>query len=145
MSNELLNVMGGGGFIGSNYIRLYPNCLGLDRNDYQPKSNADILYFISTVDNYNVFENPHIDIDTNLSTLVTTLENWRNNYPTGILNFISSWFAYGNEYSPKGFGNENGPNCNGAKETDHCNPKGFYGITKRAAEQLLISYCETYN
>ena len=25
-----------------------------------------------------------------------------------------------------------------------CNPKGFYSITKRAAEQLLISYCETF-
>ena len=30
-----------------------------------------------------------------------------------------------------------------AREDGVCNPKGFYSITKRAAEQLLISYCET--
>ena len=46
-------------------------------------------------------------------------------------NFISSWFVYGNVPLP-------------AKETATCDPKGFYSITKRAAEQLLISYCETF-
>ena len=30
-------------------------------------------------------------------------------------------------------------------ETAVCDPKGFYIITKRCAEQLLISYCETFN
>ena len=31
-----------------------------------------------------------------------------------------------------------------ATEESICNPTGFYSITKRAAEQLIISYCETY-
>ena len=31
-----------------------------------------------------------------------------------------------------------------AKEDALCDPKGFYSITKRTAEQLLISYCETF-
>jgi nucleoside-diphosphate-sugar epimerase len=31
-----------------------------------------------------------------------------------------------------------------AKETDLPDPKGFYSITKRTAEQLLISFCETF-
>ena len=31
------------------------------------------------------------------------------------------------------------------KESDYCDPTGFYSITKRAAEQLIISYCNTFN
>ena len=93
---------------------------------------ADILYLISTIDNYNVFVNPHLDINTNLTTLVKVLENWKNNYPHGTFNFISSWFVYGDTSLP-------------ASEESECHPKGFYSITKRAAEQLLISYCETFN
>ena len=31
------------------------------------------------------------------------------------------------------------------QENALCDPKGFYSITKRTAEQLLISYCETFN
>jgi nucleoside-diphosphate-sugar epimerase len=31
-----------------------------------------------------------------------------------------------------------------AKETSVCNPRGFYSITKKCAEDLLISFCETY-
>ena len=31
---------------------------------------------------------------------------------------------------------------NDAKETDVCDPRGFYSITKRTAEQLVISFCE---
>jgi nucleoside-diphosphate-sugar epimerase len=45
--------------------------------------------------------------------------------------FISSGFVYGNDILD-------------AKETDCCNPTGFYSITKRCAEQLLVSYCETF-
>jgi nucleoside-diphosphate-sugar epimerase len=31
-----------------------------------------------------------------------------------------------------------------ANESSICYPRGFYSITKRTAEQLLISYCETF-
>lgn len=130
-SKALLNVMGGKGFVGSNYVKKYPKCLVLNRRDYAPKAFADVLYFISTTDNYNVNTDPYLDIETNLTTLVRTLDNWKNNYPYGVFNFISSWFVYGNVLLPA---IEDGP-------TD---PKGFYSITKRAAEQLLISYCETF-
>jgi nucleoside-diphosphate-sugar epimerase len=30
------------------------------------------------------------------------------------------------------------------KESQHCNPKGFYSITKYTAEMLLQSYCRTF-
>jgi nucleoside-diphosphate-sugar epimerase len=71
-----------------------------------------------------------LDIDTNLTVLIKVLDNIKYKENTTI-NFISSWFVYGDTDLP-------------AKEESYCNPKGFYSITKRAAEQLLISYCETF-
>jgi nucleoside-diphosphate-sugar epimerase len=46
--------------------------------------------------------------------------------------FISSWFVYGETDLP-------------ATESSICKPKGFYSITKYAAELLLESYCKTFN
>lgn len=124
-----INVMGNG-FVGGEFSSQYSVIVN-DRNDYVPQT-PKILYFISTVDNYNVHTNPHLDIDTNLTTLITTLENCREKYGSEFeFNFISSWFVYGKTEIP-------------AKETYTCFPSGFYSITKRCAEQLLISYCETY-
>jgi nucleoside-diphosphate-sugar epimerase len=126
--SEMVNVLGAG-FVGSRYAELTKNVIVNDRNDYEIKTN-EVLYFISTVDNYNVFADPYVDIDTNLTTLIKTLETCKGKNVT--FNFISSWFVYGSVELP-------------AKETAYCNPKGFYSITKRAAEQLLISYCETFD
>lgn len=126
---EPVNVFGGKGFVGSSYVKKFSGCVLNDRNDYTPKTN-NILYFISTVDNYNVFHNPHLDVETNLTTLINVLSNIRDRENT-VFNFISSWFVYGDTELP-------------AKETSYCNPKGFYSITKRTAEQLLISYCQTF-
>lgn len=128
-----LNIFGGRGFIGSRYASLYEEDVILnDREDCVPKSN-DILYFISTIDNYNIHTDLHIDVDTNLRTLLNVLEHVKNN-PGVTFNFVSSWFVYGQ--------NNNIP----FKENDlECNPTGFYSITKRCAEQLLISFCNTYN
>lgn len=123
---RLINVMGAG-FVGGRYCELTPNTVVNERDDYVIKTN-DVLYFISTVDNYNVHSNPYLDIDTNLTTLIKTLESCKEETT---FNFISSWFVYGDVPLP-------------AKEDSHCDPKGFYSITKRAAEQLLISYCETF-
>lgn len=117
----------GKGFIGSHYAEKY-FCIVNDRNDLIPKL-SDVLYMISTTDNYNVHTNPYIDIDTNLTTLIRVLENCKGKNTT--FNFVSSWFVYGDIESPY-------------KEESLCNPKGFYSITKLAAEQLLISYCETH-
>jgi len=122
----LLNVFGGTGFVGSNFVK-YNTCILNSRDDYIPKTE-NILYFISTVDNYNVHIDPFIDIETNLTLLMKVLKNTK---PGSTFNFISSWFVYGDTDLP-------------AKEDSYCDPKGFYSITKRTAEQLLISYCETF-
>lgn len=124
---EKVNVFGGSGFIGSEYVAKYPSVLNA-RNDYFPCTH-NILYFISTIDNYNVFKDVHKDIDTNLNTLMSVVERIKEPENT-TFNFISSWFVYGDTDLP-------------AKEDGYCNPKGFYSITKLAAEQLLISYCQT--
>jgi nucleoside-diphosphate-sugar epimerase len=131
--NNKINIFGGTGFIGSKFCELYPDQVVInDRNDYETKSN-DILYFISTIDNYNVHKDLHIDVNTNLTILLNVLEDIKNK-PNTTFNFISSWFVYGQ--------NENIP----FKENDlECNPTGFYSITKRCAEQLIISFCETYD
>lgn len=121
----------GHGFIGREFSKLAPETIVNDRNDLFPK-DRNIVYFISTIDNYNVFANPYLDIETNLTTLVRVLENCRLLYGKDFtFNFISSWFVYGKVECP-------------AREDSPCNPTGFYSITKRAAEQLLMSYCETF-
>lgn len=117
----------GKGFIGSRYAEMY-NCVVNERNDLNPKLE-NILYMISTTDNYNICINPYIDIDTNLTTLMRVLENCKNKNIT--FNFISSWFVYGDSPLP-------------CREDSPCNPKGFYSITKRTAELLLIEYCEEH-
>lgn len=126
---RLINVFGGYGFVGSRYCELTPNVVKNAKYDYKAKDNSEVVYFISTVDNYNVHTNPYIDIETNLICLVKALESCKDKNIT--FNFISSWFVYGDVELP-------------AKESSPCDPKGFYSITKRAAEQMLISYCETF-
>lgn len=129
---RLINVFGKG-FVGGRYCELTTDTKIVNsRDDYTvPPGVTDIVYFISTVDNYNVHTDLHLDIDTNLSILMDVLKSFRENSPDAVFNFISSWFVYGNVSLP-------------AKEDSHCDPKGFYSITKRTAEQLLISYCETF-
>jgi nucleoside-diphosphate-sugar epimerase len=124
------SIYGGTGFIGGNFCRMYSDSsLPVSRDERNPLTNK-VIYFISTVHNYNVYDNLHLDIDTNLKVLMDVLEKCKNK--DIVFNFISSWFVYGRSRLP-------------ARESDSCDPTGFYSITKRAAEQLLISFCETFD
>ena len=133
MKNKI-SVFGGGGFIGSQFCNMQGDrVIKIDRNDHKPQS-SEILYFISTIDNYNIHNDLHIDINTNLGVLMSMLESVDRQDPNLVINFVSSWFVYGkNTVMP--FHEDN----------SQCNPTGFYSITKRCAEQLLISFCETFN
>ena len=65
---ENLSIFGSTSFIGSNFIKLNKslnNYISIKRDSRAPESKK-ILYFISTVDNYNVNNDLKIDIDTNL-------------------------------------------------------------------------------
>lgn len=137
-----INVFGGYGFVGSEYCKVSKDLLVKNFRENIGVFAPDVVYFISTVDNYNVHFYPTLDIDTNLTILVKVLENYKAYIKSfkrpGCFNFISSWFVYGQD---SGFGE----GARGIPETDPCDPKGFYSITKRCAEQLLISYCETFD
>lgn len=124
-----ISVYGGTGFIGESFCNLFSDkIVKIPRESREPRSK-DILYFISTTTNYNIFENLHIDINTNLNLLMEVLYYCKNK--DIVFNFVSSGFVYGLDVID-------------AKETDLPDPKGFYSITKRTAEQLIISFCETF-
>lgn len=129
----MITIYGGNGFIGNvfcNNVKLQKT-FKMGRNDINPpQETKKIIYFVSTVDNYNVLTNPYIDIETNLTHLIRVLESCKGKDIEFV--FISSWFVYGETDLP-------------AREDSHCKPKGFYSITKLAAEQLLESYCKTFN
>jgi len=137
----LINVFGGNGFVGSEYCKVSKDVLIKNYRENVGVFSSDAVYFISTVDNYNVHVNSQLDIHTNLVVLMNVLDNYRDYIKSfkkdGVFNFISSWFVYGQDC---GFGADS----RGIPETDPCDPKGFYSITKRCAEQLLMSYCETF-
>jgi len=137
----IVNVFGGYGFVGSEYCNVAKGWIKNYRDNYQVRS-ADCVYFISTVDNYNVHVDSLLDINTNLVVLVKVLDEYRKYVKEtgekGTFNFVSSWFVYGKD---SGFGE----GSRGIPETESCDPKGFYSITKRCAEQLLMSYCETFD
>lgn len=125
----MISVFGGSGFIGGTFCNLFSNnIIKIPREERIPLSK-NILYFISTTTNYNVFNNLKLDIDTNLNILMEVLDYCKNT--DMIFNYVSSGFVYGNDIID-------------AKETDIPDPKGFYSITKRTAEQLIISFCETF-
>lgn len=125
----MITVYGGNGFIGNTFCETIPSHK-MGRNEiHPPEGTKTIVYFISTIDNYNVLTNPYIDIETNLTHLMRVLEACKGRDIDFI--FISSWFVYGEVELP-------------ASEDAYCNPKGFYSITKRTAEQLLESYSKTF-
>lgn len=125
----MIAVYGGTGFIGSKFVK-NNECVVVPRGEVNPpQGTTKILYLISTVDNYNILNDSFIDIDTNLTHLMKVLDAIKGKNIE--FTFVSSWFVYGDTDLP-------------ANERSCCNPKGFYSITKRAAEQLLESYCKTF-
>ena len=126
----MISVYGASGFVGSRFCNLYPDFVVKQEREERKPRTKEILYLISTVDNYNIHTNITLDVETNLKILCEVLDYCREEDIT--FNFISSWFVYGETELP-------------AKEIYHCNPTGFYSITKKAAEDLLISFCRTYN
>jgi len=125
----MISVYGGTGFVGRNFCRLFSDNVILQQREERIPKTKNILYLISTVDNYNVHTNITLDVETNLKVLCEVLDFCRDS--DIVFNFVSSWFVYGETELP-------------AKEEYICKPTGFYSITKKAAEDLLISFCRTY-
>ena len=128
----MISVYGSTGFVGSCFAKMHPDSTVRIPRDQNTPASDDVLYLISTTHNYHVFDDPHKDVDTNLTKLIDVLEACRIHNASTVFNFVSSWFVYGKkEHFP-------------VKETDECNPEGFYSITKHAAERLVASYCNTF-
>jgi nucleoside-diphosphate-sugar epimerase len=124
-----ISVYGSTGFIGEAFCNLYSDeVVEIPRNS-RPPITKNILYFISTTTNYNVYEDLHIDINTNLNILMDVLQYCKDE--DIVFNYVSAGFVYGSDIID-------------AKEIDNPDPRGFYSITKRSAEQLLISFCNTF-
>ena len=135
--SEKISVYGSTGFIGTAFCDSSPDeVIRVDRQRNEPPTRK-ILYLISTVDNYNVFGNPYLDVETNITKLLDVLTACKRKYQNNFeFNFVSSWFVYGKRNYRK--------YPLPCRENDPCFPAGFYSITKRTAEELLISFCETY-
>ena len=75
MNMSKLSVYGSTGFIGGTFCDLYSDeVIKIPREERKPKSK-DIIYFISTTTNSHVFNDLHIDVDTNLTVLTDVLEH----------------------------------------------------------------------
>ncbi len=131
-----LNLFGGTGFVGSEFYKTYhgytyPITI-IPRYSRKGNVDDDMLYMISTTHNYHVFDDPTLDVETNLKVLTEVLRNWQKFNHKATFNFVSSWFVYGDVPMP-------------VTEESYCDPRGFYSITKRAAEQLIISFAQTHS
>ena len=132
---EKISVFGSTGFIGKRFCEMFPDVEQVPRS-LNSATTSNILYLISTVDNYNVHNNLTIDIETNLVKFMNVLSDIRIQQLNGkspVINFVSSWFVYGKN-----------PKVPFSEDDTECNPTGFYSITKYCAEKLLISFCETF-
>lgn len=134
--DEKISVYGGFGFVLGEFCRQFKDdVIRIEKNNVIPQSRR-ILYGISTTDNYNIFDSSTLDIETNLLHLMDVLDACHKTYGNKFeFTFVSSWFVYGQVPSSKE---------HPLTEDAQCNPTGFYSITKRCAEQLLSSYCETF-
>ena len=127
-----ISIFGGSGFVGNAYKTFSENQVDVvDRNNPDPIF-SEIVYAIGTTDNYNVFDNPFLDIESNLTKLISDLELLKNKFGDFSFNYLSSWFVYGSICQPP------------FQEDQPCEPRGFYSISKFAAEMFLRSYCETF-
>lgn len=130
------SVYGSRGFVGSEVCKnpfFIPVEVTRDDRSKLISPTNKLVYLRSTVHNYHVTDNdPYTDIKTNLIHLMSVLQANRIKYGNNFeITWVGTWFSYGTVELP-------------ARETSACSPKGFYGISKLCAEQLLASYCNTF-
>lgn len=104
--------------------------LELDISIHKPDViNYDVIYHLaSTVNEYNFLQCSPEDIQTNCIGTYNLLEAIRSQNPWTKLVYVSTFFVVGD------------PPCLPVTEETVCRPKGLYGITKLAAEQMVTAY-----
>ena len=92
-------------------------------------TNYDVIYHCaSTVNEYNLLHCTNDDIQTNCQGTHNLLESIRSMNPWTRLVYISTFFVNGD------------PPTLPVNEETPCFPKGLYGITKKAAEDMCLAY-----
>lgn len=131
--NIPISVYGGFGFVLGEFCKQNKDkVIRIEKHEVEPQT-PNVLYAISTTDNYNIFDSPTLDIETNLIHFMEVLDSCREKYGNKVsFTLISTWFVYGQSGLVT------------MTEESYCNPTGFYSITARTREQLLISYCTAF-
>jgi len=106
----------------------------LERSDIE---TVDVIYHCaSTVDNYNVLDNPYIDVDTNIKGTIRLLEICKGLGKKPKIIYPSTFFVYGNEYD------KTKSPINEESKTD---PLAIYPATKLCAESIIKLYSRLYD
>lgn len=96
----------------------------------------DVIYHCaSTVDNYNVLDNPYIDVDTNINGTIRLLEICKNLGKKPKIIYPSTFFVYGNEYDKT---------KSPINEDSKTEPLAIYPATKLCAESIIKLYSRLY-
>lgn len=97
---------------------------------------VDIIYHCaSTVDNYHIFDDPYIDIETNIRGTIKLLEACKGLTKKPKVVFFSTFFVYGNEYSRI---------KKSITEESKTEPLALYPATKLCAESVIKLYSRLY-
>lgn len=124
---DKISVFGGSGFVGSRFLQSCEDAIPVPR-DCLESPTPRILNFIGTTTNYNVYDSPFLDIETNLVYFMKVLSENKKKWGSELaVSQISTWFIYDGKHIP-------------ASEDDCSEQHGFYSITSKCREQLLKSY-----
>jgi nucleoside-diphosphate-sugar epimerase len=89
----------GPGFVGGRFAEMYPTFTHIEKRDERCPTHKDVLYFISTTNNYHVHNHITLDVDTNLKVLCETLDFCRSEDIT--FNFICNVMGVGDTKASK--------------------------------------------
>lgn len=97
---------------------------------------VDVIYHCaSTVDNYNILNDPYLDVRTNINGTIHLLELCKNLPKKPKFIYLSTFFVYGNQFDKTKIPiNEDSP-------TD---PLAIYPATKLCAENIIKIYSRLY-